>query len=114
MVRRTKRTKRRIKRRSSQSGGRETVGYFLSLDGFPNAPGASRVDSYSSCSKPTFTLPLDSAFAKASGGVGGQGGGKRRKRRRGRKRRSSRKNKRSRKTRRNKRTRKVRRKRRSN
>jgi len=103
MVRRTKRTKRRIKRSRSQSGGKETVGYFLSLDGFPNAPGASRVDSYSSCSKPTLRLPLDDAFAKASGGVGGQGGGKRRKRRRGRK---QRKNKRSRKTRRKKRTRK--------
>ena len=94
MPRRTKRTKRRIKRRT-QRGGKETVGYFLSLDGLPNAPGASRVDSYSSCNVPAVKLPLDSAFMKASGGVNGQGGGRKRRRQR------RRRNKRSRRTRRN-------------
>ena len=59
MVRRTKRTKRSSKRK--QRGGRETSGYYLALDGFPNAPGASRVESYSTCNAPAFTEGLDNA-----------------------------------------------------
>ena len=86
MVRRTKRTKRRRIKRRTQRGGKETVGYFLALDGFPNAPGASRVDSYSSCSRPAVSLPLDSAFLQSSGALPQGGGRKRRRRTRQRKR----------------------------
>ena len=86
MVRRTKRTKRRSNRRK-QRGGKETSGYYLALDGFPNAPGASRVDSYSTCNAPAFTSGLDNAYMSASSG---KTGGRRRKRKSRRSRRKSR------------------------
>jgi len=110
MVRRTKRTKRRRIKRRTQRGGKETVGYFLALDGFPNAPGASRVDSYSSCSRPAVSLPLDSAFLQSSGALP-QGGGRKRRRRTRRRKRSRKRSRRSRKrsrTRRRRKTRKMR------
>ena len=89
MVRRTKRTKRSSKRK--QRGGRETSGYYLALDGFPNAPGASRVESYSTCNAPAFTEGLDNAYMSASSG---KTGGRRRKRKSRKSRRKSRKSRR--------------------
>ena len=103
MVRRTKRTKRSSKRK--QRGGKETSGYYLALDGFPNAPGASRVESYSTCNAPAFTEGLDNAYMSASSG---KTGGRRRKRKSRKSRRKSRKSRKSRrKSRRTKKKKKV-------
>ena len=91
---RTRRFRIGTRRKRHQKGGKETSGYFLALDGFPNAPGASRVDSYSSCNAPVVKLPLDSAFLKSSGLSSGQVGGKRKRRKNRRTRKNRRRNRR--------------------
>ena len=53
---------RRTNKKRKQRGGKESVGYNLALQPIEGTTSFSRVDSYSTCNKPTFGLPLDKPF----------------------------------------------------